>query len=125
MRRLPAAALVVCSIAATARADDWEVKRSPFNQQLVDRYRSLLRKDPDDAFAWKRLTSLYQSYRTLEELERQLKTDHELYLLGKLARDRGDHEEALRRFAAAWDAKKDARAYLAIADEMAATKVRP
>src|SRR5579871_2076464 len=128
MMRPLAAVAALCCIAASARADDdWAVKRSPFNQQLVDRYRAMLQRDPDDAFAWKRLTALYKSYRTLAELERDFKQRAERddfadrYLYAKMARDRGDHAEAIKRLRAALAVAKDARGEIALGDELRAS----
>jgi tetratricopeptide (TPR) repeat protein/HEAT repeat protein len=125
--------LLLCGLVATAavaRADDWSVTRSPFDPRLVDRYKAMLRHDPDDAFAWKRLTSLYKSYRSLGELERELEAragkSHEfadLELYGHLARERGDHAAAATRYRAALAAKPDdPRGAVALADELHATK---
>ena len=114
---------IALALAGSARAD-WEVKRSPFNAQLIERYRAMLRRDPDDAFPWKRLVGLYKSHRTLDELERDLQARaaksrefEDLYLVGRMALERGDLVGSLARHKEARTARPlDVRGMIAVAE---------
>jgi tetratricopeptide (TPR) repeat protein len=85
------AALLLLTITAHA---DWEVKRSPFDPQLVARYKQLLHKNPDDAYALKHLVELYRKYRTLDQLIDEYQPSPDKVVLGHLYREKGDLERA-------------------------------
>ena len=132
MRRLPFALALFSLLAPlsspTARAD-WEIKRSPFDPQLVARYKQLLRKDPDDAPALKRLIELYKNYRTLDALTAEYAKSKEAadrIVLGHLLRERGDHAQAAKHYEEALAAHPgDVRAESALADEYVKLKRAP
>ncbi|HEX2570972.1 MAG TPA: HEAT repeat domain-containing protein [Polyangia bacterium] len=93
------------SPAVHAQADDWQVTRSPFDPRLVARYLDLLHQHPDDRFAWSRLTALYRRHRSLQALDQELlgRTRQRpdavwLYLAARVARERGQTDEAIRRY---------------------------
>jgi tetratricopeptide (TPR) repeat protein len=65
-----AVCLVVCSI---ARAEDWGVRRDPFDPTVVRRYKELLVRDPHDDSALRQLLALYQRYRTAQKLESEFR----------------------------------------------------
>lgn len=69
-----AAALCVASV-GSARADDWTVKRDPFDATVVARYKAILARDPYDAGALAALKRMYGRYRTLAQLEAELDSD--------------------------------------------------
>ncbi len=68
MRWLAVVAICI-AVTTAARADDWGVRRDPFDPGVVRRYKALLARDPHDAAALRSLISLYQRYRTVERLE--------------------------------------------------------
>jgi tetratricopeptide (TPR) repeat protein/HEAT repeat protein len=113
-------------IAAPARAD-WEVRRSPFDPQLIARYKQLLRKDPDDAFALKKLIALYKQHHSLERLIEEYEAlppdAATLLVLGRLEEARGDGAAALRRLESAHRfASDDVRIDVALGDAYLARK---
>jgi DNA-binding SARP family transcriptional activator len=68
------AALALCLVVcATARAEDWGVRRDPFDPTVVRRYKELLARDPHDDPALRQLLALYQRYRTAQKLESELR----------------------------------------------------
>lgn len=118
-------ALIVLVGCATAHADDWEVKRSPFDARTAEAWRAALRKDPDDAGAFRRWVEPYRRYRSVAQLEREQGARAaggdfvERYLWARLARERGDHPEAAKRFRGALEARPgDERATVSLADEL-------
>ncbi len=76
---------------STAVADDWDVRRDPFDARVVARYRSLLARDPHDA-TLARLVTLYRQYRTLDELRRSYDRDDwaSLVVLARIERGRDE-----------------------------------
>ncbi|MBW2733398.1 MAG: tetratricopeptide repeat protein [Deltaproteobacteria bacterium] len=58
--------LVLC--VSTAQANDWTLKRSPFDARLVGRYKQLLERRPNDGYALAKLIKLYRRYRTVGAL---------------------------------------------------------
>ena len=93
------------SPAVSAQADDWQVTRTPFDPRLVARYLDLLHRNPDDGFAWSRLIELYRRHRSLQALDRELLLRAQqrsdavwLYLAARIARERGQTDEAIRRY---------------------------
>jgi tetratricopeptide (TPR) repeat protein len=62
-------ALLVCLWSLErAHADDWGVKRDPFDRVVIARYKAILAKSPHDSVLAP-LTALYKSYRTIALLE--------------------------------------------------------
>jgi tetratricopeptide (TPR) repeat protein/HEAT repeat protein len=118
VRRIALAlALLTVVPAGTARAD-WEVKRSAFDPTLVARYKQLLRKNPNDADALKKLVALYRNYRSLTQLESEYEKSHEpadLIVRAHLLRDRGKLDEAAALYGDAFKSG-DRRAILPLAD---------
>ena len=122
MRRL-CVALAVLALSPSVRAD-WEVKRSPFDARLVARYKQNLHRDPDDADALGRLTSLYKQFKSVEQLRRELAATaaeshaaNDWLALGNLARTRADFAAAAAAYDAALAvAPEDPRALVALAD---------
>ncbi|MBU1244958.1 tetratricopeptide repeat protein [Myxococcota bacterium] len=61
--------LVFCLILMfTTSALAWKVKRDEFNPAMIDRYKSMLVQNPDDDFAFRKLTVLYQTHSSLDRL---------------------------------------------------------
>lgn len=50
----------------TARG--WKVQRDEFNPAMLERYKSMLSSNPDDDFAFRKLTLLYQTHSSLDRL---------------------------------------------------------
>jgi tetratricopeptide (TPR) repeat protein len=94
------AALLLLLLALPARAD-WEVKRSPFDARLVEKYKQLLHKNPDDDYAFKKLVALYKSYRSVDQLIHEYEGSPDRIVLGRLLAEKGDLEGAAREFSAA------------------------
>ncbi len=69
-------ALLICLWSAPARADDWGVKRDPFDRVVVARYKAILSKSPHDSVL-AQLTALYKGYRTVALLETEYRTQLE------------------------------------------------
>jgi tetratricopeptide (TPR) repeat protein len=107
---------ILIALCGVARAD-WEVKRSPFDPQLVARYKKALEKNPEDATALHKLTELYKKYKSVDELARELESNPAA--LGELERERGRHDAALAAFKKALArTPDDERAEIALADEL-------
>jgi tetratricopeptide (TPR) repeat protein len=114
---------LVLLLPMAARAD-WELKRSPFDARLVARYKQQLHDNPDDEFALGKLTKLYQQYRSVDELRRELSAaaaaSHaadDYVVLGHLLRERGDVAAAAQQYEAALKADpSSARAQVALGD---------
>lgn len=62
------ALLMLCLVCATVRADDWGVKRDPFDRVVIARYKAILARAPHDPVL-AQLTALYKGYRTVALLE--------------------------------------------------------
>lgn len=117
------ALLSLCLAWATARADDWQVKRDPFDPAVIRRYEAILARDPHDRFAFDRLVGMYRRYRTVDQLERAYRARLDaspgdwatLVVLARLPRDDRAATTALwqRAVAARPD---DARGWLALGD---------
>ncbi|MBA2545208.1 MAG: hypothetical protein H0V17_36535 [Deltaproteobacteria bacterium] len=60
--------VTICLLCASARADDWGVRRNPFDPVVVGRYKAILARDPHDV-ALGRLLALYQRHRTVGQLD--------------------------------------------------------
>ena len=101
-----AALPVMGPIANAQPAGDWGVKRDPFNQTDVARYKAILRSNPHDASALAKLLELYRRYRTIDVLkdEYQKLLDKSpgdasaLVVMGRLQHATGDDARALELF---------------------------
>jgi tetratricopeptide (TPR) repeat protein/HEAT repeat protein len=104
-----AAALLVAAVAprpAPAQDDDWSVKQNPFDPRIVNGYKALLEKNPNDAAALKKLVNLYGKYSTLDKLvaeyEAAAKKSPKSWvypmILGHIWRARGDVPKALAHY---------------------------
>ena len=111
------AALPVVTLGPVAHAqpaDDWGVKRDPFNLTDIARYKAILRASPHDAGALAKLLELYRRYRTIDllkdEYQKQLDKAADdvpaLIVMGRLQHTTGDEARALELFERAV-AKKD------------------
>src|SRR5262245_46942926 len=110
MLRLLAAAAFLAVVARApsvhAQDADWAVKRNPFDPRIVNRYKALLEKDPNDAVALKKLVGLYQKHSSLEKLVAEYEKKREKepqkfvfpVILGHLHRQRGDADKALTEY---------------------------
>ncbi|HET7502015.1 MAG TPA: HEAT repeat domain-containing protein [Kofleriaceae bacterium] len=100
-----------------AQPADWGVKRDPFNQTDIARYKAILRGNPHDASALAKLLEMYRRYRTIDllkdEYARALDKAPEdvsaLIVMGRLQHATGDDARALELFQRAV-AHKDADA---------------
>jgi tetratricopeptide (TPR) repeat protein len=97
MRRFAASlsrAVLAVILAATAlpapvahAQDDWDVRRDPFDRQVVARYKAILAKNPSDQGALRKLVALYARYRSVELLIGEYER--------ALAQNAGDHAAAV------------------------------
>jgi tetratricopeptide (TPR) repeat protein len=55
-------------VCGSARADDWGVKRDPFDPVVIARYKAMLARDPYDP-GLQPLVAMYKGYRTVAKLE--------------------------------------------------------
>ncbi|MEO7730073.1 MAG: tetratricopeptide repeat protein, partial [Kofleriaceae bacterium] len=108
-----ALAALPVSMAHAQPAGDWGVKRDPFNQTDIARYKAILRGNPHDGSALAKLLELYRRYRTIDLLKEDYgklieKTDEvsALVVMGRLQHATGDDARALELFQRAV-AKKD------------------
>src|SRR6185369_18013691 len=60
---------VIGSIGHAQPVGDWGVKRDPFNQTDIARYKAILRANPHDASALAKLLEMYRRYRTIDVLK--------------------------------------------------------
>ncbi|MCK5800070.1 MAG: tetratricopeptide repeat protein, partial [Deltaproteobacteria bacterium] len=67
-RTLLLAFAMVCALPTFAQADDWSVHHSGFNPRLVQRYKALLHRRPNDGYALAKLIKLYKQHRTVASL---------------------------------------------------------
>lgn len=97
---------VTASIARAQPLGDWGVKRDPFNQTDIARYKAILRSNPHDAPALARLLEMYRRYRTIDllkdEYQKLLDKNAEdvaaLIVMGRLQHATGDDARALELF---------------------------
>ncbi|PID38694.1 MAG: hypothetical protein CSA65_03125 [Proteobacteria bacterium] len=74
MRTFPRAILLCCAVclawpnATRAQGDDWSVRRSGFDPRLVNRYKALLHRRPNDGYALAKLIKLYKQHRSMGAL---------------------------------------------------------
>ena len=111
--------MLLCLVCASARADDWGVKRDPFDRAVIARYKAILTAFPHDT-ALTQLTALYKGYRSVALLE----TEYQQQLAAKpddwatlvvLARMPRDRTAALGLWKRALAANpSDARGWLAL-----------
>lgn len=119
MRRLrsvlAALALAAAPMSITvAHADDWDVKRDPFDLKVIGRHKGTLAQNPHDAVALAKLLEMYRRYRTVDllksEYQKILDKDADnwagLVVMGRLQHATGDDQRALELFTRAV-AKKD------------------
>lgn len=114
------AAVAICLVVAGhARAEDWGVKRDPFDAGVVRRYKALLERDPHDAGALRALVAMYQRYRTVARLEAEYREQREswatLVVLARLPRASRTDTTALWNRALKLKAD-DARGWIAVGD---------
>jgi tetratricopeptide (TPR) repeat protein len=110
-----AALPVTSSIASAQPAGDWGVKRDPFNQTDIARYKAILRSNPHDAAALAKLLELYRRYRTIDLLKDEYakaldKNGNDvaaLVVMGRLQHTTGDDARALELFQRAIASKDD------------------
>ena len=116
---------MAASRVAFAQDDDWSVKQNPFDPRIVNRYKALIEKNPNDAAALKKLVGLYAKYSTLDKLvaEYEGKLAKEpgnfafAMILGHLARQRNDTTRAVAYYEKAAAARPDdASVNLALAE---------
>ncbi len=119
MRRLRSllavAALATAPLAVSpVHADDWDVKRDPFDLKVIGRYKAVLQQNPHDGGALAKLLELYRRYRTVDLLKGEYqkvldKTPDDwaaLVVMGRLQHATGDDARALELWQRAV-AKKD------------------
>lgn len=123
---LPSAVLVVILAAAALPSpvahaqDDWNVRRDPFDRQVVARYKAILAKNPSDQGALRKLVALYSRYRSVEilirEYERELAqnaNDHAAaVVLGHIKLQQGNRAEARTYYDRAAKLRPDSAAVL-------------
>ena len=120
MRRV--ALLTMCLFCASqggARADDWEVKRNPFDPVVIRKYKSILASNPHDRDALQRLINLYKAYSKVGKLEDEYRAEPEgwatLVVLARMPRTDKAQTIALWNKALAAN-PKDGRGWLALGD---------
>jgi len=122
---LPSVPLITGTAAHGQPAGDWGVKRDPFNQTDVARYKAILRGNPHEAQALAKLLELYRRYRTIDVLkdEYQKLLDKNaddasaLVVMGRLQHATGDDARAVELFQRAVASKDDdAQAWLLIGE---------
>lgn len=110
-----AGSAVTGSIASAQPAGDWGVKRDPFNQNDIARYKAILRSNPHDGSALAKLLELYRRYRTIDllkdeyqkVLDRSTGDASALVVMGRLQHTTGDDARALELFQRAVSTKDD------------------
>jgi cellulose synthase operon protein C len=90
---------------AFAQADDWSVRKDPFDRRLVGRLKQLLASNPNDQAALKKLVALYRKHRTVTQLTREYEaaaaskaTFATLIVLGHLYVEAGQTERAIASY---------------------------
>ena len=73
LRLFLACALMLAPIAVASAqpADDWGVKRDPFDRTVIARYKAILARNPHDASALAKLLEMYRRYRTVDLLKEE------------------------------------------------------
>jgi tetratricopeptide (TPR) repeat protein len=98
-----APALTAGPRAAHAQADDWGVRRDPFDPKVIAQHKRFLAQNPHDASALANLLKMYRQYRTVEllrdEYQKLLDKDPNdwsaLVVLGHIQHKLGDDQRAL------------------------------
>lgn len=98
-----APALTAAPRDAHAQADDWGVRRDPFDLKVIAQHKRFLAGNPHDANALANLLKMYRQYRTVELLRDEYQklldknpTDWSpLVVLGHIQRKMGDDQRAL------------------------------
>lgn len=124
----------VASIARAQPAGDWGVKRDPFNQTDIARYKGILRTNPHDGSALAKLLEMYRRYRTIDllkdeyqkQIDRSASDVAALVVMGRLQHTTGDDARALELFQRAVASKDDdAQTWLLIGElQKGATKTK-
>jgi len=124
-RAILALGLVAWFSPAAWAQDDWSVRRDPFDQGTVRRYKAILARNPHDASALSRLAQMYRRHRTIDKLIGEYQanvdrapTDHSaLVVLARLHGDIGKPDEAIALFEKALSARPgDAETSLVLGD---------
>jgi tetratricopeptide (TPR) repeat protein len=117
-----AVCLVLATLTASVRADDWSARRDPFDPVVVRRYKAILARDPHDENAFHQLLGLYQRYRTVAKLEAEYRAQLDagddaptLVVLARLPRASRSETIALWKRALAAN-PDDALGWLALGD---------
>src|SRR5262249_35429939 len=105
LSRLAVCAVLLIGAPALGQSEDWGVKRNPFDARIVERWKAVVERDPNDAAAVKKLWELYVRYskpdKLIAEYEAKLAA-HEsaklALLLGHLYKLRPDAEKALQAY---------------------------
>lgn len=100
--------------------DDWDVRRDPFDRQVVARYKAILARNPSDQGALRKLVTLYARHRSVEilirEYERALAqnaNDHAAaVVLGHIQLQQGNRAEARSAYERAAKLRPDSAAVL-------------
>lgn len=104
---------------------DWGVKRDPFDRKIIARYKSILKRNPGDKTARRKLVQLYKRYRSvgllIREYERGVKARPKDYaghvVLGHLQLSQGNSDAALKHFQTAVGLKpKNTSVQMALGD---------
>ncbi|HYU15367.1 MAG TPA: tetratricopeptide repeat protein, partial [Candidatus Acidoferrum sp.] len=108
MRVLPCVLILAATLAPLspphpALAQDWDVKRDPFDRQVVARYKGILAQNPGDKDALAKLRALYKRHRSIAQLvseyEKELAAKPDdvsiLLVLGHIQLGEGKQQEAL------------------------------
>ncbi len=108
---------------AAAQSSDWGVRRDPFDRSVIQRYKALLRKNPHDRDALRKLVGLYKRHRDVallvseyrEVLAKQPEDVNTHIVLGHLHQLEGQSEPALEHFGKAAElARTDASLLLTL-----------
>src|SRR3954468_8094087 len=129
---MPVAASLTAPSARAQPVGDWGVKRDPFNQTDIARYKAILRSNPHDASALAKLLEMYRRYRTIDVLkdeygkllDKNADDVPALIVMGRLQHTTGDDARALELFQRAVARKDDdAQSWLLIGElEKAASR---
>ena len=98
--------VTVITAAHAQPADDWGVKRDPFNPTDIARYKAILKASPHDAGALAKLLELYRRYRTIDllkdeygkQIDKSADDISALIVMARLQHATGDDARALELF---------------------------
>lgn len=131
MQRLLALFLALAFVTAPTLADvahaqgDWGAKRDPFDRKIIARYKGILKRNPGDKSARRKLVQLYKRYRSVGLLIREYEktvaarpNDYAAHVvLGHLQLSKGNSDGALQHFQKAVAIKpKSSAVQLALGD---------